>query len=211
MYCFLLFCCLASFALTAQVGVNNNNPEQALDVNGKIKLTDDATAPSAGTLRYNSAEVTFEGYNGTEWKSFTERRSHRLAANPIPLFGSVPGVPKSGSREFSFNTWTDALSFTTPPPGKFIIITAIFFQPNAIDKNADFEFSMGVSARPNINNSSSLFFLINTTNNRPILSETAPIFVVSPGETLKMFLEPTSSIDFANANVRGFLVDDLEF
>lgn len=54
-----------SNSITAQVGVNNDMPEQALDVNGKIKLGDDATTPTEGTIRYNSATKTFEGFDGT--------------------------------------------------------------------------------------------------------------------------------------------------
>ena len=37
-------------SLHAQVGVNNADPEQALDVGGKLKIADDTEAPSKGTL-----------------------------------------------------------------------------------------------------------------------------------------------------------------
>lgn len=56
-------------SMSSQVGVNNPTPEQALDVNGKVKLTDDTTAPTAGTIRYDATSSDFEGYimeaNGT--------------------------------------------------------------------------------------------------------------------------------------------------
>lgn len=55
-----------------QVGIGNTAPTQKLEVNGKIKLSDDATAPLAGTIRWNDMKHDFEGYNGTEWLSFTK-------------------------------------------------------------------------------------------------------------------------------------------
>lgn len=51
-YAILLFLILLALSLSAQVGVNNTTPEQALDINGKIKLTDDA-------------DGDVEGYNGS--------------------------------------------------------------------------------------------------------------------------------------------------
>ena len=62
---------LCYLPLFAQIGINNDLPEQALDVNGKIKVGDDATTPTEGTVRYNSATKTFEGYDGTEWVSMS--------------------------------------------------------------------------------------------------------------------------------------------
>ncbi len=45
-------------------------PTQRLEVNGKIKLSDDGQAPSAGTLRYVTGQ--FEGYDGADWHVFNE-------------------------------------------------------------------------------------------------------------------------------------------
>lgn len=63
--------------ITAQVGVNTDTPEQALDINGKVKVGDDATAPTEGTIRYNSTEKTFEGFNGTSWLKLGEEEIER--------------------------------------------------------------------------------------------------------------------------------------
>ena len=38
-------------------------------VRGKIKIGDDAVSPSAGDIRWTGSD--FEGYNGTQWQSFT--------------------------------------------------------------------------------------------------------------------------------------------
>lgn len=56
----------------SKVGVNEANPKATLDVNGKLKVSDDTEAPIAGAIRYNSATLDFEGFDGTQWKSFTK-------------------------------------------------------------------------------------------------------------------------------------------
>ena len=43
-----------------------------LDVNGKLRVGDDSSLPTAGSIRWNAASHDFEGYNGTEWVSFTK-------------------------------------------------------------------------------------------------------------------------------------------
>lgn len=55
-----------------KLGVNTNSPTQAVDIKGKLKLGDDTTLPQAGTVRWNAEALDFEGYNGTEWMSFTK-------------------------------------------------------------------------------------------------------------------------------------------
>ncbi|MDX1476399.1 MAG: hypothetical protein R3301_01795, partial [Saprospiraceae bacterium] len=53
------------------VGIRTATPAQSLDVNGKIRLGDDATPPVAGTMRWNSETQDFEGFDGTRWRSLT--------------------------------------------------------------------------------------------------------------------------------------------
>ncbi|GLR18809.1 FG-GAP repeat protein [Portibacter lacus] len=55
-----------------KVGINNISPSQAMDVAGKIKLGDDNTLPEEGTIRWNASIKDFEGFNGSEWLSFTK-------------------------------------------------------------------------------------------------------------------------------------------
>ena len=82
----LIYLLFVTLGLSAQVGVNNPNPEQALDVTGKIKVGDDATAPSDGTIRYNGPEGSFEGYADGEWESLNKSAAPE---NPIPFLASV--------------------------------------------------------------------------------------------------------------------------
>ena len=46
-------------------GINTNNPQQTLDVNGAVKIGS-STNNQAGSIRYNSGN--FEGADGTSWK-----------------------------------------------------------------------------------------------------------------------------------------------
>ena len=84
-----LVCALLVFviSLTAQgnIGVGTTAPSQKLHVNGKVKLGDDATTPSAGTIRWNAAKSDFEGFNGSEWLSLT-------ASNRTATIGSSSDV-----------------------------------------------------------------------------------------------------------------------
>jgi len=44
----------------------------SLSVNGRIKLGDDTTTPTAGSVRWNSASKDFEGFDGEQWISLTK-------------------------------------------------------------------------------------------------------------------------------------------
>ncbi len=50
-----------------ETGFGTTNPSQKVDINGKLKIGNDATAPSEGTIRYDSESKTFQGYDGTKW------------------------------------------------------------------------------------------------------------------------------------------------
>lgn len=58
--------------IVSKAGVNSTNPMNTLDVNGKLRVGDDSSLPAAGSIRWNAANHDFEGYNGTEWVSFTK-------------------------------------------------------------------------------------------------------------------------------------------
>jgi len=50
------------------VGVGLDTATQKLEINGKIKIGDESTVSTPGTLRYNSNENRFEGYTNAGWK-----------------------------------------------------------------------------------------------------------------------------------------------
>lgn len=60
----------------SKVGIKTNTPKASLEVAGKIKLGDDALAPQAGTIRWNADTKDFEGYDGSEWISFSKGKSN---------------------------------------------------------------------------------------------------------------------------------------
>jgi hypothetical protein len=61
-----------------KVGINTHNPKAALDVQGKIKLSDDNSSVEEGNLRYNESNADFEGYTNSGWRSLTTSRVGEL-------------------------------------------------------------------------------------------------------------------------------------
>jgi hypothetical protein len=54
------------------IGIGTAAPGQRLDVAGKVKISNDATTPAAGAIRWSGTD--FEGYDGTKWVSLTFNR-----------------------------------------------------------------------------------------------------------------------------------------
>jgi hypothetical protein len=63
---FFIFLIISHISYAQNVGIGTNTPEQKLDINGAVKIGN-ADANRPGTIRYNNE--TFEGGNGTNWKS----------------------------------------------------------------------------------------------------------------------------------------------
>lgn len=128
-YFFLLlllsFLCFGD--LTAQVGINNDNPSQALDVGGKIKVGDDEISPVAGTIRYNRVTKTFEGYDGTEWSVFNPEGDGG-GSGDVPASGTVVSANVNTFSSTSFVSWSnnpDGGTFTSVPAGRTLYVTYI--------------------------------------------------------------------------------------
>ncbi len=74
---FLIF--LGSWQVSAQnIGLATNTPSQKLDINGKLKIADDAATPTAGTMRWNATKQDFEGFDGVKWLSLTNTQSNTI-------------------------------------------------------------------------------------------------------------------------------------
>lgn len=55
---------------TGNVGIGTQNPTEKLDINGALRIGNtSSTLP--GTIRFNTANNDFEGYDGTRWRSLT--------------------------------------------------------------------------------------------------------------------------------------------
>jgi len=73
---YLLVIWVFPIALQSQnIGIGTMAPPQRLSINGKLHIGDDATAPTEGTIRYNTMTRDFEGWTGSEWKSLTFNQS----------------------------------------------------------------------------------------------------------------------------------------
>lgn len=90
------------------VGIGTVSPGAKLDVAGKIKVSNDTSAPQAGNIRWTGTD--FEGYDGTEWKSLTSGGGASLSPD------SVDCINAGGN-------WVDAqaacyfrVNFYEPPP-----------------------------------------------------------------------------------------------
>lgn len=90
-YVLLLFTVMISSHLVAQVGINNQNPNATLDVNGEIKVGNTNVACgaiNAGAMRYNAATSQIEYCDGTAWVSLKINNSSSVYAtmnNPASI------------------------------------------------------------------------------------------------------------------------------
>ena len=67
----ILVLLFASHFALAQVGINTNNPKAALDIVGKIRISEDNMSPVKGMMKYDTVTNKFMGYDGGEWISLT--------------------------------------------------------------------------------------------------------------------------------------------
>ena len=74
---------------SGRVGIGTTSTNQQLNVEGKLKIGDDSRIPVAGTIRYNAAKASFEGYDGGHWKRFTNRPSSSFI-QPTGFWSSDP-------------------------------------------------------------------------------------------------------------------------
>lgn len=77
----LFFLFISNHSVAQNVGISTTTPSQKLDVNGKIKIGNDAAVATAGTIRYNEVMQDFEGFNGVEWKSLTASYNNAALVN----------------------------------------------------------------------------------------------------------------------------------
>ena len=202
----IIFMALSTLGLS-QVGVNTNDPDQALDVNGKVKLADDATTPTAGTMRYESTAGEFQGYNGASWQSFGGGRV-LPSDGAIPIYAS--GTVSSGSnialtiRDYNGNF------YTTPPAGKLFIVMDYHINPSNVSTTGNYYTSIQSISNINFNGPNTRTHRFSAQTQVHESSGLAPIFVVGAGRILKASNLSTSSgpVSFHAA---GFLVDDIVY
>ncbi|MGB3798360.1 MAG: hypothetical protein WA952_01025 [Lewinella sp.] len=207
-----LLCTLLLFTIhgNAQVGVNNADPEQALDVNGKIKLADDGIAPSAGTLRYNASEGEFEGHNGIEWSSLSGVGGGTVPyQGAIPIWGTVSASPSSSSEAvFLTLDGTTVDIGTTAPAGKILVLT--YAQATTTTFNESSRYSILLQIVRSGTFAQSMRMNCQTADCPPMVSESGPLFLVAPGDEIRATNNSFSSGEI-RIEFRGFLVDALDY
>ena len=207
---------LAATTLGAQVGVNNPNPTQALDVAGKIKLADDGTAPSAGTMRYEAGEAEFQGYDGRAWTAFNAAQAGgALPSAAVPVFGKYNALSPSEQGTVLFYNPVTASNFSAVPAGKTLIVTAAWVGPNFFNINS-LRYNVGLYPSTSSNALTGSNPLLNFTlrgdvrENSVLESSLAPLTVVVGGSYLYCAASSQSE-GSVEVYVRGFLVDDLTY
>ena len=207
---------LAATTLGAQVGVNNPNPTQALDVAGKIKLADDGTAPSAGTIRYEAGEAEFQGYDGTAWTAFNAAQAGgALPSAAVPVFGRYNALFPREEGTVSFYNPVTASNFSAVPAGKTLIVTAAWVGPNFFSITS-LRYNVGVYPSTSATGLTGSNFRLNfnllgdVRDTRVLESSLAPVTVVAGGRYLLVAASPQNE-GIVEVYVRGFLVDDLTY
>jgi hypothetical protein len=85
-----------------RLGVNTSSPESTLDVQGVIKVGDDPSIysapnqPQQGMIRWDSQNQDFVGYDGSEWKSLTQKKTQEIYIPGVAFF------PKNANSDYSF-------------------------------------------------------------------------------------------------------------
>ena len=211
----LALCCTAT--LTAQVGVNNADPQQALDVGGKVKIADDGETPTAGTLRYNAADGQFEGHDGRGWSNLSASATGPLPTGPIPVAG-IGFASSSNAKDNARLYYPDSrLSFTQVPAGKFLVVTALNIAPNALTVSSANKYfvTVGASDTPTglLYTSTGLKLTGDLGATRLLQSGLAPLLVIRGGQYLTVVQDDLQNNTERGIDIefRGFLVDDLTY
>lgn len=214
----LLASLLLSTVGIAQVGINQPNPEQALDVNGKVKVADDSTPPSEGTLRYNDGAADLEGYVDGEWKSLTKSAT---ADSPQPVVFAHFGVqndeawvPFDRTYDYTRADPTSDITNVEVPAGKILVVDQICVTQDGGSNDSYFL----ASVRPTRPGSDGSQFIRNPqiriggsrrAGTTCVEAERAPLLVVKDQGSIQAW-NSTDSGGPVRIVVFGFYVDNLD-
>ncbi|GAA0747045.1 hypothetical protein [Gaetbulibacter jejuensis] len=202
-----IYTLLISFFSLAQVGINTDTPNQALDVNGKIKIGNDGTTPTEGTVRY-SATGDFEGYTANGWTSLTTSENNIFPNQGTAVYGySFAISPGSFNQLISIERFDDLSSLTSIPNDKFLLVTSIVIEPNGLNASGKFEATIGRAPGGFISQYSAIR-LNGEPKSRIYQDPYGILMVVRGGEVLRISNETSSDFSI-NVKIRGFLVDSL--
>ncbi len=205
----LLLFIICYFSSYSQIGINVEEPNQTLDVGGKIKIGTDGRTPTGGTIAYVASAGDFWGYTDDGYKSFTQKGGF-LPTNPVPLTGFSPNLNPGFIQYCTLHTW-DGTAYATVPTGKKFIITGLYptaATPTSANEYFNLEFMASLGNTP-INHSR---IRISGYDNivRYFSGDAAPLIVLNEGERLRAY-GVTDSMLAMNVAIRGFMVDNLVY
>ena len=209
----IIFLGFSLVANAQNVGINTTTPKQKLDVNGKIVLSDDASTPTEGAIRYNSTLKQHEGFNGTEWVTLSAKSTSSLPSNPIPVYGyGSAAVGEKRSALFQ-SAASASMNFYKVPYGKFLLISGIHVQSQDFITTGRLIFNAGMGVALNGPAIYAQSKLINISRDSPYDLQSGsgtPLWILKEGEYFNVdnFLSSSAT---AVVKVQGWLVNDLDY
>lgn len=208
-YSVILLFSFFSFQAVAQVGINTDMPEQALDVNGKIKIGNDGTTPTEGTFRYGSTG-DFEGFTAEGWQSFTQGSSASIIPGDVqPVTSKMTVSPGNTNDATLYNAFT-LTSYTTVPSNSYFMVTSIIVTSNNLGTTGRHFLSIGPRTGTGLPISYRSIDLYGerTGNSQIIQDPYGFLAIIRPGEKFAI-LNSGSSDYTVDLTIRGyFLIPD---
>ena len=196
-----------------QVVINEASAGQLLDVNGKISIKDDNEPATEGAIRYDSNVKDFEGYDGSQWNSFTMSKG-LLPSGAVPCYSRVTVDTDGSYSSFEIREMADNNNaFTTVPIGKYFILTSASFTGPSSGATQFKNYTIRISGSTNPTDE---VVWLQGRFEYGLLSDFsngfAPLIIIGAGEYLRVqhpnFVDDNDSV---NVFIKGWLVDDSEF
>lgn len=189
--------------------VQQLDSQESLQLEGGLIISESQGGnPEAGTIQWNDSKSDFEGYNGSEWVSFTNKSNGLLPSGAIPVTGYDSAVSPGNVDNLSFRYMDGSGFFTTVPSGKFVLISSINIQSNNLAETGLYKVTLRPENGGSPDFNRSYFLSGDRVSIQHITDPYGLLTVLRPGETLQAVNEAQS--DFTvRVSVRGFLVDDL--
>jgi len=197
---------IASSTMIAQeVGINTNSPDQALDINGKVRISDDVKTPTAGTVRYNSSSSDFEGYDGAAWNSFTQSGTV-IPDNAVAIYGvtSVDGNGEDKSVLFYSFDGTVSGIFTPISPNKKFVITWVSISLDSASKPMELWINSSTTFNGNPVSSTGKRIVKPANVGTYELVGNSPLWILAQGTVLNV---GNATYDL-RVEVRGWMIDN---